>query len=479
MLYLAEVTVQNRGFVGGYKTELKLLASQGSDQSWNTISGNSILTLDTVNEAASVGALYILNLDDNKQLQAAPELAGNRIVNYLRHFSRVLEKSKAQEVEIEEWKTSLQLQGEQIALRQNELDQQQQVISQKEQEFSQLNQEKEQLSGAWDELRKEQTRSQGQKENLTNLIAKLENNEISAGDIPDLVNFVNSQQKFIDNYWQQLESDKNSLPSRDEDLKTKQQQLEDQRQLLEQKQTKFINAQVLTQFNQNILAEKEKGLKFLNTQLEGIDRLEQELSVIDDDDDDNIDINALENMPLGDLESTVNNLQQETSKLVNFVNLQEEELSLQGDAVREIEDKMASASAMDLFDLESELADAQEAMKLLNETLVGQRKTLKKQQKTLNEHLKILTRRKGVTDVDFKETINVQPLMTELNNQRISTVKKINQLTEEIEEINASQASMTERVKSFATRIRRAKRRNFATGETTPTDLSTNHGNCL
>ncbi|WP_190275009.1 hypothetical protein [Cyanobacterium aponinum] len=45
MLYLAEVKVQNRGFVGGYKTELKLLAVQASDQTWNIVSGDDIVTI--------------------------------------------------------------------------------------------------------------------------------------------------------------------------------------------------------------------------------------------------------------------------------------------------------------------------------------------------------------------------------------------------------------------------------------------------
>ncbi len=160
MLYLAEVKNQNKiGFVsGGYKTDFKLLASQGTDQCWSSLSGNDTITVEAINDSVSQGALYIVNLDDNKKLQGQPELAGPRVVNYLRQLSRTLEKTKAQEFEIAEWKDSLRLQGEQIGLRQDELDKQQQVISQQQQDLAQLEQDKEKLNGAWEQLRREEAR---------------------------------------------------------------------------------------------------------------------------------------------------------------------------------------------------------------------------------------------------------------------------------------------------------------------------------
>lgn len=446
MLYLAEVKSQNKGFVGGYKTELKLLASQANDQTWGTVSGNEVITVETISETTGKGTLYILNLDNNKQLQAEPELAGSRIVNYLRHLSRTLEKSEALESEIEAWKESLKVQGEQIGLRQNELDQQQQIISQQQQELAQLEEDKEKLNSAWEQLRKEQARSSDAKGKLNNLLKQFESGDFKPDNLSELLTIVDAQQKFLDTYWQQLESEKNSLPHREEELEAKQDELKQYRQELEDKQNQLQKVLISAQFNQKILSEKEERVKQLNLQLEAIARLEQEVSVLADDDDENIDINALESMPLGDLENTVNELQQETSKLVNFVNLQEEELSLQADEVKEIEEKILSSNEVEKFSLESELADAQEAMKLLNETLVGQRKNLKKQQKTLNEHLKILTRRKGVADVDFTETINIKPLMMEIANQRQYIIRKQERLNLEVEKLSSSQDNLDQEV---------------------------------
>jgi chromosome segregation ATPase len=448
VLYLAEVKNQNKvSFVGGYKTELKLLASQSSDQTWNSLSGNESITIDAINDAVGKGALYILNLDDNLQLQSEPELAGGRVVNYLRQLSRTLEKSKELELEIEEWKDSLRLQGEQIGFRQEELDKQQQVISQQQQELAQLEQEKEKLNNAWEQIRQEEARSQQSKAKIQKLLQQFNPENISSGNTLDAVATINQQKTFLNNYWQQLQSEKNSLSAKKEELNTKQTELEKYRQELEKKHHQLTEVQISAQSGERLLEEKEEFLTHLSLQLESLYRLDEEVSLLTDYDSDTVvDLDALETMPLGDLESIVNKLQQETSKLVNFVNLQEEELSLHSDEVKQLEEKMNQVGEVEKFSLEGELADAQEAMKLLNETLVGQRKTLKKQQKTLNQHFKILTRRKGVAEIDFNETINVKPLINEIGSQRLSVVSKKRNLDLEIENLRSSQVQIDQQL---------------------------------
>ena len=64
-------------------------------------------------------------------------------------------------------------------------------------------------------------------------------------------------------------------------------------------------------------------------------------------------------------------------KVARFVNDQEEELGWQCKAVEELEVKMAQASDFDRLTLEQELADEKEAKKMLDQTLVGQRRSLK------------------------------------------------------------------------------------------------------
>ncbi|MFM2028338.1 MAG: hypothetical protein RLZZ339_3055, partial [Cyanobacteriota bacterium] len=63
MLYLAEVKKQTKGFIGGYKIELKLLACQHNDQTWSAIPGNDTLTYDETNSRGE-GALLLVNLSN-------------------------------------------------------------------------------------------------------------------------------------------------------------------------------------------------------------------------------------------------------------------------------------------------------------------------------------------------------------------------------------------------------------------------------
>lgn len=427
MLYLAEVKGQNRAFVtGAYKTDLKLLAVQAADQTWNGVSGDDSLTIDSISDQTIKGALYIVNLDNNRQIQGTPELAGSRVVNYLRHFSRTLEKTKEQEIEIEEWKTSLRIQGEEIAKRQAELDQVQQLLQQQQEEFAQLEKEKENLSGAWEEIREQQklisenkTNKGEFQEKLNSILGNISDPSLGQNNLQQIVSSVNTQQGLLDNYWQSVDSIKISLQQKQLDLSHKKQNLEQQRQQLHSLQEELQQATIKLRSEQILIQEKEESLRQLNIYLEAISKLDQEVSFLSDDVDDmDINFHDLESMPLGNLEEIVNKIQQDTAKQVNFVNLQEEELTLQANEVKEIQAKLDRASEIEKFSLETELADAQEAMKLLNETLVGQRKTLKKQQKMLNEHFKILSRRKGVMDVEFGETINLRPLLGEIETQR-------------------------------------------------------------
>jgi chromosome segregation ATPase len=452
VLYLSEVKNQSRAFMGGYKTELKLLASQASDQTWNTIGGEDIIATDAIVEQTGKGTLYIVNLDDSKEIQGTPELAGSRIVNYLRHFSRTLKKSQSQELEIEEWKTSLKIQGEEIARRQGELDRQEQTLQQQQTELARLEEEKNKLAGAWEQLREEKSRlddssvNQGEiKQKLETVLARFtEDNSLNPHDFrqncQQALSSVENQQAKLDEYWQELEANKHIIEQKQQELQQQKQDLQQSRQELIAEQNNLQQAKLELQLQQSQLREKEESVKQLNLYLEGIERLSQEIAIVSDDDDNEhkLDLNALETMPLGDLEEIVSNLQQETSKVVNFVNMQEEELTLQKEEVKALEAKIASANEIDKLSLDSELADAQEAMKLLNETLVGQRRNLKKQQQILNQHFQILSRRKGVADVEFIETINLQPIIEEVESQNSLFLDQKNKINAEINHLSQS-----------------------------------------
>lgn len=120
VLYLAEVKKQKKTFIGGLKAELKLLAFQHNDQRWSSLPVE--VTIES-KEAKNFGdgALVIVYLDKNQQIQGTPELAGRRVVRLLQNFSASLEKSEYQAEKIEQWKQSLTLQIHELNRREMEM----------------------------------------------------------------------------------------------------------------------------------------------------------------------------------------------------------------------------------------------------------------------------------------------------------------------------------------------------------------------
>lgn len=458
MLYLAEVKNQTRALLGSYKTEFKLLASQGNDQIWTPINSEEIIIHDGLNDQISKGSLYILNLSTNNQIQGPPELAGQRLVNYLKHFYRILEKSKTQEEEIEQWKVSLRIQSEEIANRQVELDGQQQQLQAKEEELAKLQEEKDKLQEAWTELHKLEQNSLAKAAKFNQIREAIAGFSNSINDPTSLreyyrqaLDLLNNQQAVLDRYWQQLQQEKNQVEQQQQDFNQTRENLQKRREEVKSTLENLQKAQIDLEVQKNIIKHKEELLGQINLYLEEIENLRQDISdlngdVSDGDSEHKIDFNALESMPLGDLENVVNNLKEETEKVVKFVNMQEEELTVQSDFVKELQQKIAQSSEIDKFSLETELADAQEAMALLDETLVGQRRNLKKQQKIFNQHLKILNRRKGILDLENFPQIDLDPLLQALKNKSNNTLQTKNKLDSEIQSLRESLGQVQEMV---------------------------------
>jgi chromosome segregation ATPase len=121
---------------------------------------------------------------------------------------------------------------------------------------------------------------------------------------------------------------------------------------------------------------------------------------------------------------------------VGFVNEQEEELTLRSQSVRELQERISQADALERLTLESELTDEQESAKLLDETLQGQRVTLRKKRNVFSQHLKVLRRRQGlVTDEENTPEIDIGPVITQLDKQKDNLLEEKQKLDEEIEQI--------------------------------------------
>ena len=476
MLYLAEVQKQSKGFMGGLETKLKLLACQRNDQSWSTITGNEFITAEEASNFGE-GALVTVQLGVNRQIQGTPELAANRVIGILQGFSRLLEKTKNQEDEIEQWKESLTIQSEELSRREIEMESRLEQLQKMEQESEQFEQQRQEiadakaevehlreefenktleLEDAWEQLK-------GEKQNLEGRIKDSQVlDEAQATKINTLINSlssevkpqeslknqlslafaaVNNQQQNLDIHWQQLEENKQNWQQQQEELKQQQEKLTQAKHELELTRVSGEEIVRKLEIEKNKLENKQELAQILSSQLQSQENLQATIARLGIESgnvalEQKIDFDALANMPLDELEQMVANLQQDLEKVARFVNEQEEELSWQCKAVEELAEKIQAASEFDRLALEQELAEEKEAKRMLDETLVGQRRSLRERHEFLLQHLRILKRRQGVIDFEGGfDSFNLEPVKQELQQQQTTIEEQRQQLIGEIENI--------------------------------------------
>jgi polysaccharide biosynthesis transport protein len=101
--------------------------------------------------------------------------------------------------------------------------------------------------------------------------------------------------------------------------------------------------------------------------------------------------------PLDKLEAMVFNLQQDLADLTRLVKEQEEELLMQRQKVKKLQRKANIANENELFYLENQLNQEQERKRMLDETLVGQRRNLEKRREMLYQYQQVLESRKNAS----------------------------------------------------------------------------------
>lgn len=476
VLYLAEIQKQNKGFMGGVETRLKLLACQRNDQSWSIVSGNESIAADEASDFGE-GALVVVNLGVNRQLQGKPESAVQRIVGILQGFSRLLEKTKNQEQEIEQWKESLTIQSEELSRREIEMETRLEQLEQMEEEFKEFEQQRQEISlaraeaekakaefeaknlelqAAWEQLQGQQQHLQEQikqsrvldenqanriQERLQALSSAANSTSSIKGKLQLAVKAVNAQQETIQPYWQELEQRSQNIQNKQQQLNQCETELARNRQELEALATSLSETELKLHTEQKSVAVKQELTKLLESQEQAQVSMLQMLSSLDTESSERggtkLDLQALENMPLPKLETIVEELQKDLEKVAKFVNDQEEELGWQCQAVEELEAKIAQANEFERLTLEQELADEKEAKKMLDQTLVGQRRSLKERHEILLQHSRILKRRKGIVDLDtnFQDEIDLEPIKQNLKQQQADLSSKKQQLSAEIAQI--------------------------------------------
>jgi chromosome segregation ATPase len=457
VLYLAEIQKQSKGFMSGVETRLKLIACQRNDQSWGVV-GNESITVEEANDFGD-GALIVVNLGANRQVQGKIELASAKIIAILKNFSRLVEKNQEQEQEINQWKESLAIQSEELSRREIEMETRLEQVEQMEEEFKQFEQQKAdiaqaqaetaniraefeaksaELEGAWAQLRGQQN-SLNEQLKQANVLDQNQANELKqqleiVTSMNEAVNALRSrlkqaesaaatQQQVMQSHWHNLTQNIAEIGIKRKELEGMTTELTEKKVQVKSLQEAIAKAEDQLGIEQKSLEVKHELAQFLNLQLETQNQMLEILggSETDAEGTARINLEKLENIPLPSLEAMVENLKKDLEKVARFVNDQEEELGWQCKAVEELEVKMSQSNDFERLTLEQELADEKEAKKMLDQTLVGQRRSLKERHQVLLQHSRVLKRRQGIVDFDFEsaiQDIDLTPIKQTLEQQQ-------------------------------------------------------------
>lgn len=460
MLYLAEIQKQRGGLLGGGgKSELKLLASQRSDKNWSSVPDETIVA----DEASKFndGALVLVDLSPNRQVQRIQE-AGRPLVNILQNLSRQVERFKLKEEEIDQWKQSLNLQVQELNRREMEMEslweqvqklendsknveRQQQSINTSRTETERLQAElernRQELEGAWEHLRVEQrslqeTMSKVQKSQfvdeelksvLDSLINRLSAPILSIDEVRKCLNyafeFTNQQQNNLNIHWQKLEVQRHSANQQEKEGEELVQILFSNKQQLQQAQDYLAQQLTQMQLKTAVVNSKRELATILKWHLGSEEELSQKLRILVVNTDvkvskPEVDVTALEQMPMKELERMIQDWQDKLERDSGFVQEQEQELKYKQELIEEIQQKIVYSSEEERVNLELELADEQDLYQMLNKSLVGQRCNLIGQQKTLQQNQVVLWQRQGILLDTKGEPSDFESIISELETQK-------------------------------------------------------------
>lgn len=489
MLYLAEVQ-KKTGVFGGGKAELKLLAFQRGE-SWTAVQGDDTIQAEEAS-AYNPGALVLVDLNASKQVQKVHQDTAREMVGILQNFSRIQEKFKNKEEEIEQWKESLKYQSEVLHQREEEMVAQLQQLEHIQEELNRLEQQRQEIEGAreealrlrdqletnrteldsaWEQVRSEMQRLDELQSQLNSSAAQLD--EQLAAHLRSLLDYLNttvpsteavrehlnagvevvaSSQSFLDELWQRYEQDRSIVESQKADVERMGSELKQEWEQWHQAQTALAQSRADLLLKEATLNGKLEDVAAVKQQLLWAEELYQQLLRLSDGGEsvnvsDKVDVAALENMPLEDLQGQVQARQQDLEGLFRFVNSQEEELTLQRQDIEALQAKLSRSSDGERPGLEAELADQQEQYNMLNETLVGQRRNLREREEILSKHQEVLWRRLGnPPGLGRSKKLDVGPAQQKADDLRQKFGATVQNLSEAVESLQQSLGELREMV---------------------------------
>jgi chromosome segregation ATPase len=490
VLYLAEVQKPKSGFniSGRTKAELKLLACQRSENNWSAIPGEELVAAPEEGNNYNPGVLVLVDMNANRQIQSQLREAGKHLVGILQNLSRQIEKYKKEADEIESWRQSLSLQSQQLQLRQEEIYGREEDLESTRAELDRLTQEAQalestlgqheqsrlELAARWENLQQKEHLLEQQQQSMGGVLSEQQITEIRAAlhqlghatsslnpqQLETTVSAIEVQQDLLDRHQAQLRQQQQSVVETKAELDRQQQDIERRKQQLQELQTSLEETQTAWEVQQHTLSMQQEYIQRLNVRLQLEQDNYQKIYLmskgggVDLGDDQKIDLNQLEAMPISELQTLVASLQTEADRSVHFVHLEEEELQEKQLAIDELKAAILVANDFNKLKLEAELADEQDGYNMLDHTLDGQRQTMRERQTFLQIHNRVLRQRQGhPPEAADQSQVEWDSVLKLLDQQRQQQQSEIGQMETDIqhlrETIEQNKAKIEQQVEAY------------------------------
>jgi chromosome segregation ATPase len=489
VLYLAEVQKPKSGFniSGRSKAELKLLACQRSEQNWSAIPGEELVAAPDEATNYSPGVLVLVDMNANRQIQSQLREAGKHLVGILQNLSRQIEKYKKEADEIESWRQSLSLQSQQLQLRQEEIYGREEDLEHTRAELDRLTQEaqalestleqheqsRQELAAQWEKLRDKEQHLERLQQSMGGVLSEQQVDEIRAAlhqlgggartldsqHLESTVAEIEGQQELLTGHWHQLQHQQQRVVETQAELDRQQQEIDRSKQQLQALQTSLEETQTAWEVQQHTLSMQQEYLQRLTTRINIEQDNYQKIYLMSkggqaDIGDVQIDLEQLEAMEIGQLETIVANLQTEVDRSVHFVHLEEEELQEKQAAIEELQQAILVANEFDKLKLEADLADERDGYNMLDHTLDGQRQTMRERQTYLQIHTRVLRQRQGhAPEAADRSQMEWEAILRLLDSQRQQQQSELTQVETEIQNlrhtIDQTKAKIEQQVEAY------------------------------
>ena len=242
-------------------------------------------------------------------------------------------------------------------------------------------------------------------------------------------------------HWEQFRHHQQQVTETQAELDRQHQEIDRSKQQLQELQTALEETQTAWEVQQHTLSMQQEYMQRLTARIDLEQENYQKIYLMSkgggaEVGDVQIDLEQLEAMPIGQLQTIVENLQTEVDRSVHFVHLEEEELQEKQAVIDELQQAILVANEFDKLKLEADLADERDGYNMLDHTLDGQRQTMRERQTFLQIHSRVLRQRQGhPPEAADRSQIEWTSILKLLDVQRQQQQTEVTQMETEIENL--------------------------------------------